>query len=177
MNCQPSNATLPNSGPSSGPNAGPNAGPDIGPETSPETGPESGAVYILDQQVGFLMRRANQRHIGIFSERIPDLTPRQFAALAKLCELGDLSQNALGRAIAMDAATIKGVVDRLRARDLVTASPDPNDQRRLRLVASAEGRALYEGLEDQARAVTRMTLTPLEPHERGEFLRLLEKIT
>lgn len=141
------------------------------------TVPETGPVYILDQQVGFLMRRANQRHIGIFAARIPDLTPTQFAALAKLCELGGLSQNALGRATAMDAATIKGVVDRLRARALVTATPDPNDQRRLRLVPSAEGLALYEELEEHAHAVTRMTLAPLESGERDEFLRLLEKLT
>ena len=44
---------------------------------------------------------------------IPEVTTTQFAALAKLAEQGPLSQNQLGRATAMDAATIKGVVGRL----------------------------------------------------------------
>ena len=76
-------------------------------------------AYILERQVGFVMRRAVQRHIAIFSALIPEMTPTQFAALAKLSELGQASQNELGRLTSMDVATIKGVVDRLRARELI----------------------------------------------------------
>ena len=83
--------------------------------------------YVLERQVGFIMRRAVQRHIAIFAALIPDMTPTQFAALAKLCELGQASQNELGRLTSMDVATIKGVVDRLRARQLVTAEAQESD--------------------------------------------------
>ena len=76
--------------------------------------------YRLEDQVGHLMRRAQQRHLAVFAGVIPELTTMQFAALAKLAEQGALSQNQLGRATAMDAATIKGVVGRLVARRLVT---------------------------------------------------------
>jgi len=133
--------------------------------------------YRLDRQVGFLMRRANQRHLALFARHIPDLTPTQFAALAKLCELGQTSQNALGRATAMDAATIKGVVDRLRQRGLVAAAPDPDDQRRVFLTPSDAGRALYAVLEPRARTITEDTLAPLTTTERATFLRLLAKLT
>lgn len=133
--------------------------------------------YILDRQVGFLLRRATQRHLAIFAAQIPDLTPTQFAALAKLCEAGPESQNALGRQTAMDAATIKGVVDRLRAKGLVTAGRDPDDQRRITLAASAQGRALYEARVARAHAITRDTLAPLTEAERDCFLTLLAKIT
>ena len=48
--------------------------------------PEAG--YVLDEQVGFLMRVAMQRHTSIFSSRmIEGLTQTQFAALAKLYEV------------------------------------------------------------------------------------------
>ena len=41
--------------------------------------------YVLDEQVGFLMRVAMQRHTAIFMSRmIAGLTQMQFAALAKL---------------------------------------------------------------------------------------------
>ena len=71
-------------------------------------------VYRLDEQVGFVLRQAQQRHTTLFSElMIEDLTPTQWAALAKLAERGPQSQNQLGRLTAMDAATIKGVIERL----------------------------------------------------------------
>ncbi len=75
--------------------------------------------YVLDEQIGFLLRVAMQRHTSIFTSRmIEGLTQTQFAALAKLYEVGPCSQNHLGRLIFLDAATIKGVVDRLGAARL-----------------------------------------------------------
>src|ERR1700678_862928 len=88
--------------------------------------------YILDDQIGFVLRQAQQRHTTIFAaEMIEGLTPTQWAALAKLEECGVCSQNRLGRLTAMDAATIKGVIDRLTARGFTTIRPDPDDARRL----------------------------------------------
>src|SRR5712691_4916474 len=81
--------------------------------------------YVLDDQAGFLMRVAMQRHTSIFTSRMVEaLTQTQFAALSKLHEVGPCSQNHLGRLIYLDAATIKGVVDRLGARGFVTALAD-----------------------------------------------------
>ena len=83
---------------------------------------------MLDEQVGFLLRVAMQRHTSIFmSQMIDGLTQTQFAALAKLLEVGPCSQNQLGRLIYLDAATIKGVVDRLKLRGFVTSQDDPQD--------------------------------------------------
>ena len=68
-------------------------------------------AYVLDAQVGYLMRLANQRHSSLFQDTMPfNLTATQFAALVKLYENGTCSQNELGRQTAMDVATIKGVV-------------------------------------------------------------------
>src|SRR5215212_10562627 len=81
--------------------------------------------YILDEQIGFILRQVWQRHAMIFARDIGiNLTPTQWAALAKLQETGPCSQNLLGRLTAMDVATIKGVIDRLSARGLTETSPD-----------------------------------------------------
>ncbi len=57
---------------------------------------------------------AIQRHTAIFTGcMVEALTQTPFAALAKLYEVGPCSQNHLGRLIYLDAATIKGVVERL----------------------------------------------------------------
>jgi DNA-binding MarR family transcriptional regulator len=133
--------------------------------------------YQLDLQIGFVLRRATQRHLAIFGQIIPDLTPTQFAALAKLHEVGPLSQNALGRLVAMDAATIKGVVDRLVARGLLETARDPTDRRRTIVDLSAEGRAAYQAFETAAENITTETLAPLSPDEQAQLLALLARIT
>ncbi|MFC2968774.1 MarR family winged helix-turn-helix transcriptional regulator [Acidimangrovimonas pyrenivorans] len=145
-------------------------------QSLPDT-PAETPGYELDVQVGFLLRRATQRHLAIFAAHIPDLTSTQFAALAKLCAEGPSSQNALGRMTAMDAATIKGVIDRLRAKGLVSAARDAEDQRRVTLSPTPEGRATYEAAVAAAHRITAETLAPLDEQERETFLALLAKLT
>jgi DNA-binding MarR family transcriptional regulator len=137
--------------------------------------PESG--YRLEQQVGYILRQASQRHAAIFAARIPEqLTTTQFATLVRLQEVGPCSQNQLGRLTAMDAATIKGVTDRLIQRGLVAATVDPEDGRRRMLALTGDGvgivaRAIPAGLDISAE-----TLEPLSSEEREQFLKLLKKL-
>ncbi|MGL4322537.1 MAG: MarR family winged helix-turn-helix transcriptional regulator [Beijerinckiaceae bacterium] len=133
--------------------------------------------YKLDEQAGFLLRQANQRHAAIFSARnMDDLTPTQWAVIAKLFELGSCSQNLLGRHVAMDAATTMGVIKRLVARDLVTMESDPADARLIVLQLSADGEKLFRRLSPVAQEITHDTLAPLLSREQKTFLRLLGKI-
>ena len=133
--------------------------------------------YVLDEQVGFLLRKATQRHLVLFAASIADLTPTQFAALAKLCEHERVTQNQLGRFTAMDAATIKGVIDRLKKRGLVQTSPDPMDKRRLFVQPTALGQTTFKSYVEAAHNITDDTLAPLSQAERVRFLELLGKLT
>ncbi len=148
------------------------------PEAEPEAEAPaaSPAPYRLDDQVGHLLRRANQRHLAIYGRAIPELTPMQFATLAKLHEAGALSQNALGRLTAMDAATVKGVVDRLRKSAHVQTENDKTDRRRTIVSLTPEGRALVESLFARAHEISRETLSPLDTTEQAMFLHLLRKM-
>ena len=132
--------------------------------------------YHLQDQVGFILRKAHQRHVSIFASHIADLTPPQFAALAKLYDIGETSQNQLGTLIAMDAATVKGVIDRLKARGLVEVSKHEVDKRRLLVNLTPQGREAIERLIPLARAITEETLAPLTAKETATFLRLLAKL-
>jgi len=133
-------------------------------------------AYHLDEQVGFLLRRANQRHLAVFAGVIPELTTTQFAAIAKLATEGPMSQNQLGRMTAMDAATIKGVVGRLVGRRLVATAPSAEDRRRLIVDLTPEGRALFERARTRGFEATRRTLEPLTAAERRQFLALLRRL-
>ncbi|MDU8929885.1 MarR family transcriptional regulator [Alisedimentitalea sp. MJ-SS2] len=134
--------------------------------------------YILDAQVGYLLRLASQRHAAIFQAHAVDgLTAQQFAALVRIGEVGQVSQNRLGRAAAMDVATIKGVVDRLRDKGLVNAEKDPEDKRRVLISLSPAGSALLEAMTAQGHRISRETLEPLTEEESATLLELLRRLT
>ena len=137
-----------------------------------------GSRYVLERQAGFLIRRAQQRAVELFMEEMSeyDVTPRQFSLLVKLAELGEASQNHLGRLVAMDAATTAGVVTRLAKQRLIAFERDPADRRRRVLRLTAAGEKLVRQMRAQAPDVTRRILQPLAPAERKTFLQLLEKL-
>lgn len=133
--------------------------------------------YILDDQVGYLLRRVTQRHLAIFSAHLPGLTTMQFACLVRLHQGGPMSQNQLGRAAAMDAATVKGVVGRLETLGLVARRADPGDRRRLMVEITGTGAALIADSYAAAHRVTEATLAPLSAPERATLMALLARLT
>ncbi len=134
--------------------------------------------YNLEDQVGHLMRRANQRHAAIFFEGLNDqqLTAMQFAVLVKISDEEEVSQNRLGRLAAMDPATVQGVVRRLKERALIDARPDPDDRRRSLWRLSKAGKSLVISAIPIAKQITERTLGPLSKSERNTFLALLRKL-
>jgi MarR family transcriptional regulator, lower aerobic nicotinate degradation pathway regulator len=132
--------------------------------------------YRLQEQIGFVLRKAHQRHVAIFATKIVELTPPQFATLAKLADVGETSQNQLGSLVAMDAATVKGVIDRLKARGLVELTRHEVDKRRLMVSLTEKGRATVERLVPLAEEITVETLRPLSQKEVATLLRLLARI-
>ncbi len=133
--------------------------------------------YVLDEQIGYLLRKAYQRNAMIFSEKMQSgLTPTQFAVMARLDELGSVSQNQLGRHAGLDVATTKGVVDRLRARGLVETARDPNDRRRQIVSLSKEGAEHFRHNAKLGLEISTDTLAPLTATERSTLLRILKKL-
>ena len=133
--------------------------------------------YVLDDQVGFILREVGQRHSTIFADRmIERLTPTQFAAMAKLVEVGDCSQNQLGRHTAMDVATIKGVVDRLAKRGLLSSYADVKDARRRIVCLTDSGREVALQAIEIAAEITRDTLMPLSEAGQKQLLKLLREL-
>ncbi|MFT5796923.1 MAG: DNA-binding MarR family transcriptional regulator [Candidatus Azotimanducaceae bacterium] len=134
--------------------------------------------YVLEDQVGYLLRLASQRHSVIFQKHaIENMTPTQFSTLVRVAEIGEVSQNHLGRLAAMDVATIKGVVDRLRAKNLIMSRPDKIDKRRTVISLTEHGSALIVDLRSTGLLITRETLAPLSTKEQVTLVALLRKIS
>lgn len=144
--------------------------------TPPKPTNKDTAPYILRDQIGFKLRLANQRHLEIFSQHMPEVTPTQFAVLATLLDQMPISQNKLGRMVGMDAATTKGVVDRLRKKSFVRSVPSETDMRRLEISLTDAGEAFARNAIIIAKGISKKTVGNLTPHETTRLLILLDKI-
>ncbi|SOH94959.1 DNA-binding transcriptional regulator, MarR family [Monaibacterium marinum] len=134
--------------------------------------------YDLDTQIGFRLRLAMQRHAEIFFNVMETgLTQAQYATLARLYLVGSCSQNQLGRSVALDSASIVGVVNRLKASGLLTRTRDEVDRRRMIISLTDEGRALVERVIPLAKQANEATLAKLDTAERMMLVHLLNKLT
>lgn len=134
--------------------------------------------YVLEAQAGHLLRRAYQRHLALFQGIMGEDGPTsvQFAALVTLWKRGPLSQNLLGRLLAMDPPTVKGVVARLMARGLVERRRDAADARLLRVALTPAALAALPGWVEKAKAITAATLSPLPAAERTGAVEALRRL-
>jgi len=151
---------------------------DIASASLPAPGLSASVDYRLEAQVGFLIRRAHQRATAIFNRQFATtgLSGVQFAALVKVRDEEQVSQNQLGRLVNLDPVTIMGVIKRLGDRDLIRRTPDPSDKRRTLLSLTSNGRKLLEEMQAVGLQVSADTLSPLDEAEQDEFLRLLNKL-
>ncbi len=140
--------------------------------------PSAAGAYRLEEQVGFRVRKVHQRATEIFNAVMADfdITPMQFAALAKVHDLGSVSQNQLGRLVAMDPATIFGVVGRLMKRGLVAQHLDPQDARLALIALTPQGRDLVIAMKALGSEVSIRTLAPLSETEGRQLLALLARL-
>jgi DNA-binding MarR family transcriptional regulator len=136
------------------------------------------ARYRLDEQIGFVLRRAHQKATSIFNAVMGEfgVTPTQFAALARLDDAGRVSQNELGRLTAMDPATVWGVVNRLIRQGYVAQSPDPSDARLVMVELTEAGRKATLRMKAVAANVSRETLRPFTEEEARQLLDLLGRL-
>lgn len=135
------------------------------------------APYVVDDQIGFVLRLAIQFHTAIFlSSMVEGLTQTQFAVLVTLYQSDALSQSDLGRLLQLDSATINGVVDRLRVRGLITMSDDSSDRRRHLVALTCEGSELAAKAVPVAHEITKATAAKLTATETARLIQLLRKM-
>ena len=138
----------------------------------------SGEDYRLERQIGFLLRRAHQYASDVFQARMGarNLTPQQFSVLVTLLRHRELGQTRLGEIVAMDPATVLGVIQRLAQRGLVAVRTDPADGRRRLGQLTRDGHDLAAELATLGPGISREILDGLEPREQAELLRMLDKL-
>lgn len=134
------------------------------------------ALPTLDSHAGFLLRCAWQRSTADLGAVIDPLTAAQYAVLARLLEHGELSQNRLGRLVAMERGNIHELVARLSDAGLIATRGDPDDRRLLLVSLTRDGKQAAERAVALADGALDKTLAPLNVAERRTLLALLRKI-
>lgn len=130
---------------------------------------------------GHLIRRYHQASVAIFHTRMAelgyDLTPVQYAALAKIEAHPGIDQVTLAGLIAYDRTTIGGVVDRLVQKDFLAREISATDRRARVLKLTELGSRTLHKLAPTVEAAQEQMLSGLDSLEKTEFMRLLQKAT
>ena len=146
--------------------------------TEADTDSDSKPFPSLDERVGHLLRRAYQKASANLARRLRDsgLTVPRYAVLHRLREFGPVSQNKLGRLVAMEPGNIHDIVRSLKAKKLITTQRDPDDSRRRLVELTATGTAMIDDLIACGELATRETLAPLNADEQRTLKSLLARI-
>jgi DNA-binding MarR family transcriptional regulator len=143
-----------------------------GQKSKPHRRPE--ATYDLNNQIGFRLRLALQKHTDIFFKNMDSgLTQPQFATLAPLHTVGACSQNHLGRSVGLDTSSIVGVIRRLKARKLISIAKDKEDRRRVIIDLTPGGRSVIAEAVEMGQRANDLTLAPLSAIQRKQLIQLL----
>jgi DNA-binding MarR family transcriptional regulator len=98
----------------------------------------------LDNQLCFALYSASLAMTKLYKPLLEELglTYPQYLALLVLWEQDGVSVSELGQRLSLDSGTLTPLLKRLEAAGLLTRLRDAEDERRVRVVLSAEGRAL-----------------------------------
>jgi MarR family transcriptional regulator, lower aerobic nicotinate degradation pathway regulator len=135
-------------------------------------------AYNVEEQIGFRLRKAHQRATGVFNEMMVkfDITPPQFATLAKIDELGPVSQHQLARLIGLEHAEMLQVLGRLQRQNLLRARPSPQDLRLIQIELTPDAQVAMPAMKAAAAKVSAKTLSPLTAKEAETLNALLERL-
>lgn len=103
-------------------------------------------VLRLDNQLCFALYGAANRMTRLYRPMLDalGLTYPQYLAMLVLWEASPRTVGALGEALDLDSSTLTPLLKRLEASGLVTRDRDPEDERRVIVSLTDQGRALRD---------------------------------
>lgn len=121
---------------------------------------DHGTATVASDDIAYLIARANRRleeDLGR-SLRAEGVPIEQFRILDALARGGPQPMGAIAEAALVERPTLTKIIDRMTAAGLVFRMPDTEDRRRINVVMSPEGEALWRRLaelvETQSRELT-----------------------
>lgn len=129
---------------------------------------------------GHLIRRLHQLSTQVFVQRTQaagfDLTPVQFAALDAIHAHPAIDQARVAEMIALDRATIGGVIERLEEKGWIRRVVSERDRRARELSLTPKGKRVLAALLPVVREAQAEMLQPLGGADRARFLELARQV-
>lgn len=104
------------------------------------------------------------------------LTPTQFFLLTALYEEDGIPISVLAQKVALDRATLTGLLDRLERDGLTERRADPEDRRAIMIHLTAKAEGLREELTELYHDNNGMFLSLLSQEEKEVFERVVNKL-
>ncbi|RLB21865.1 MAG: MarR family transcriptional regulator [Deltaproteobacteria bacterium] len=104
------------------------------------------------------------------------LTPTQFFLLTALYEEDGIPISALAQKVALDKATLTGLLDRLERDGFTWRKADSDDRRAIRIHLTAKAESLREELTELYHDNNGMFLSLLSQEEKEVFERVVNKL-
>lgn len=129
-------------------------------------------------QPGYLFRRAHQLATAAFNvvTKEHDITPVQMASLVSIKDNAGIDATRLSDMIRFDRTTIGHVIGRLEQKGLIERTEGSVDKRTKTLHITTKGVQLVDLLGGMTSEITDLIFAPLTSNERGELLRILQKL-
>ena len=126
----------------------------------------------------FLLAKAYQKAHSSFKQKLAPfgITPVQHLILAVLSEKEFLSPAEISDQIAMDGATLSGVLDRMTEAGLIKKEENPGDRRSIRVSLTSRAKRMREDLAEQRRAINEELTARLSLEERLLLKRMLRDL-
>jgi len=130
------------------------------------------------ENIVFLLAKAHQRAQGALKTYLQPfgLTPMQCLFMETLWEEDGLSVGEIGRRIALDTATLTGVLDRMVMADWVRREADQIDGRVTRVFLTKKAREAVSGLASAIEVTNNELLNNFSLEEKLLFKRFLRDV-
>ena len=117
----------------------------------------------LDNQLCFALYSASLAMTKLYKPLLDalGLTYPQYLVMLALWEQDGTTVSALGERLCLDSGTLTPLLKRLQAAQLLERTRDAQDERRVRITLTPQGRALRQGAEGIPPCVLQSTQCPL----------------
>ena len=126
----------------------------------------------------FILSKANQRVYSTFKSRLQPygLTPMQALLLNALYEEEGLAAGELGKRLALDSATLSGVMDRMEENGWITKNAFKEDRRVLNIHLTDKSRQLRNKFLKDTEELNKEVLSIFNMEERLLLIRMLKDL-
>ena len=133
---------------------------------------------VLKNDLGWALGALSRSYMQAVSATFADVPggPRGYQVLAAAARAEPGRQLALAQHLGVDRTVMTYLLDSLAEAGLVERRPDPADRRARRIMATAHGRALLDGLGERLRAAEDQLLAGLDDEDRRSFRALLQRV-